>query len=102
MNPLEAAVLAILVAMPFHLLLQRAVARLMDPLYLRTQGIVICSEAVVEPGEVVGSYRGKPIYGSLVFMGMHYRFDRVTLPALRERTQAGELYLEPGLIYVAD
>jgi len=32
-------------------------------------------------------------------MGMLYRFDHITQP--RERIGRGQLYLDPGLVYVA-
>jgi hypothetical protein len=35
-------------------------------------------------------------------MGMVYRFDRILEPRRKERLAAGELYLEPGLVYVTD
>jgi hypothetical protein len=34
------------------------------------------------------------------FKGLHYRFDRIIDAAMRERIAPGELYLEPGLVYV--
>lgn len=102
MSPLEAALLVIGLALPFHLLLQWQLGRLSDPRYLRTCGVVVCNPDIVERGPVSGSFAGTPIHDSVVFMGMHYRFDRIVPHAERERIGAGELYLEPGLVYVAD
>jgi hypothetical protein len=45
---------------------------------------------------------GCHIWGSVTFMGMVYRFDRILEPRRKERLAAGELYLEPGLVYVTD
>jgi hypothetical protein len=33
-------------------------------------------------------------------MGLEYRFDHVLSPLGKERLAPGELYLEPGLLYV--
>lgn len=38
--------------------------------------------------------------GSVLFMGMRYRFDRVAEPSYRVRSR--ELLLPPGLVYVTD
>jgi hypothetical protein len=51
---------------------------------------------------VIGEYRGREIYAWVVFMGMRYRFDRVAQRAYRDWVAEGELFLEPGLIYVTD
>jgi hypothetical protein len=42
---------------------------------------------------------GRPIWGSVTFKGMLYRFDRIQPAARREALAAGELFLEPGLVY---
>ena len=102
MSPLEASLLVIGLALPFHFLLQWQLGRLSDPQYLRTCGVVVCKPDIVQFGQVMGSFSGMPIHDGLVFMGMHYRFDRIVPHAARERIGAGELYLEPGLVYVAD
>jgi hypothetical protein len=44
---------------------------------------------------------GRPIPGSVTFRGMQYRFDHVLDRRCRERIVPGELFLEPGLVYVA-
>jgi len=47
---------------------------------------------------------GHPIWGSVRFMGMEYRFDHIVDTRLsrraRERLEPRELFLEPGLAYV--
>jgi hypothetical protein len=45
---------------------------------------------------------GHPIWGSVRFMGMEYRFDHVLDRKARERLAPRELFLEPGLVYVTD
>ena len=43
---------------------------------------------------------GRPIWASVTFMGMQYRFGHVAGSRSRERTGPGELFLDPGLVYV--
>jgi hypothetical protein len=103
MSALEAAVLFAALALPCFWLVQRELAKLGDPAYLRKHGVVIVSErALEERGALIGEYLGRPIWASVRFMGMNYRFDHVQDARARERLAAGELYLEPGLVYVAD
>jgi hypothetical protein len=45
---------------------------------------------------------GHPIWGSVRFMDMEYRFDHVLERKARERLAPRELFLEPGLVYVTD
>ena len=102
MNPLEAAALITLLVLPFHCLVQWQLARLGDPSYLREQGIVVLSESALEGHtESVGEYAGRTIWGSVTFLGMVYRFDHVVSSRHKEKTGPGELYLDPGLVYVA-
>jgi hypothetical protein len=102
MSPLEAAVLIGLLVLPLHCLVQWQLSRQEDPAYLRTQGIVVVRESALDAhSEAIGEYAGRCIWGSVTFKGMHYRFSRVTRPGNREKTGPGELWLEPGLVYVA-
>ena len=101
MSPIEAALLVAALALPFHVAVQWQLALLSSPRYLRKHGVVICKEDIVEYGtEVIGSYRGREIHESLLFMGMRYRFDRVATPNYGVRPR--ELLLAPGLVYVTD
>jgi hypothetical protein len=101
MNALEAAVLIAVLALPFHWLVQRELARLQDPRYLREHGVVIVSERALDHHSApIGRYRGREIWGSVTFKGMLYRFDHVAQERERERISARELYLSPGLVYV--
>ena len=103
MSPLEAAVLIAVLSLPAWWLVQREVDKLGDPAYLREHGIVVVHESALDAhSAAIGHYAGRAIWGSVTFKGMHYRFDRITRPQLKERTGPGELYLEPGLIYVTD
>jgi hypothetical protein len=102
MSALEAAVLISLLALPWYWLVQRELAKLSDPAHLRKQGVVIVSERALQSrGAAIGEYLGGPIWGSVRFMGIDYRFDRVQERRLRERLAPGELFLDPGLVYRA-
>lgn len=102
-SPLEAALLVALLALPLHLLVQWQIGLLSDPGYVRRRGVVIVREEVVRrEGEVIGKYLGREIPAQLVFLGMRYRFDRITAPSYRDWVGERELYLEPGLVYVTD
>lgn len=101
MSPLEAALLVIALVLPFHLLVQWQLGRLLDPRHLRRRGVVIRRvEAVQRAGEIIGRYRGEDIHASLHFMGLTYRFDRIAPP--RYGVGRRELLLPPGLVYVTD
>lgn len=102
MNPLEAAVLVAILALPCFWLVQRELSKLDDPDFLRRQGVVVVLERVLQAHtDALGEYMGCPIWGTVTFMGMVYRFDRVAQPREKEKTGPGELYLDPGLVYVA-
>lgn len=101
MSPIEAALLVALLVLPFHLLVQYQLGRLEDPRYLRRHGIVVVQASAIEVhGATIGTYRGCEIWDSVVVAGLRYRFDHVVPPETAERTGPGELFLEPGLLYV--
>jgi hypothetical protein len=101
MSALDAAVVIVLVALPWLWLVNRELDKVADPAYLRAHGVVIVSETVLQAhSEPIGQYLGHPIWGSVQFMGMEYRFDHVQERRARERLAPGELFLEPGLVYV--
>ena len=78
MTALDAAALVALLAWPLHWMVKREFDRLEDPAYLARQGVVIVKlSAISSHAEPIGTYKG------------------------RERVGPGELYLEPGLVYVA-
>jgi hypothetical protein len=102
MNPIDAAILVAILSLPLHWLVLRHFDQLGDPAYVRRHGIIVQAESAVEArGAALGEYMRFPIWGSVTFKGMHYRFDRVLDRRCRERIAPGELFLEPGLVYVA-
>ncbi|MGZ8154577.1 MAG: hypothetical protein ACXWUK_04650 [Burkholderiales bacterium] len=102
MTPLAAAGLVLVLSLPLHWLVVRHFDRVEDPDFLRHHGIVVLMESALDVrSEPIGEYLGHPIPGSVTFKGMLYRFDHVLDRRLRERIGSGELFLEPGLVYVA-
>jgi len=78
MNPLEAALLVVLLTLPLQLLVQRELRRLADPRHIRNSGVMLPdAQALERRGDVLGRYRNQEIYADVVFMGMVYRFERV-------------------------
>lgn len=103
MDPLEAALLVLLVGLPFHLLVHWELARMRRSLQSREPGVVIRREEVLEDHSgPIGRLGGRAIYGSVTFKGRVYRFDRVAEPWYRARVRPQEIFLEPGLVYVPD
>jgi len=101
MSALEAVVVILLVALPWWWLVHHEVDKLSDAAYLRDHGVVIVSETALQGHSApIGEYMGHPIWGCVRFMGMEYRFDHVQDRRARERLAPGELFLEPGLVYV--
>ena len=102
MSPLEVLIVFLLMALPSWWLVLRELDRLEDPRYLREHGVVIVAEGALQAhSEPIGEYMGHPIWGSIRFMGMEYRFDHVLDGQARERLARGELFLDPGLVYIA-
>ena len=103
MDPIEAALMVAALMLPLHLLVQRQLQRHCDPREIRSCGVVVRSEEALERRSgVIGYFDGRKIYASVSFMGMEYRFDRVTGPAYRRSVHERELYLDPGLVYLTD
>ncbi len=101
MSPLESALLFAVMALPAYWWLQRQLAQLSDPEYLKNHGVVIVLEKALEArAEPIGVYMGRPIWASVTFKGMLYRFDHIVERRKRERLEPGELFIEPGLVYV--
>jgi hypothetical protein len=102
-SPLDAALVVVILALPLFWLVLRELDRLDDPAYLREQGVVIVLDRALEAHSApIGRYMGCEIWGSVTFKGMRYRFDHVARARERERLNARELYLPPGLVYVTD
>lgn len=103
MTPIEAALFVVLLALPMFGLVHWQIARLGDPRYLRRHGVVIVRETAIEAhSEAIGEYCGHPIWATVTFKGMNYRFDHVLEPRRRDRLEPGELFIEPGLVYVVE
>ena len=105
MSALEASIIVVLAVLPWYWLVQRELAKLEDRDYLRAHGVVIVSQTALQAHSApIGHYLGRPIWGSVTFMGMEYRFDHVVDPrasrSARERLGPRELFLDPGLVYV--
>ena len=101
MTPLEAVVVPVALALPFLWMVRLELDRMTDPDYLRRHGIVIVAQRALEGrADPVGIYMGCPIWGTVTFRGTVYRFDHVTPPDRCEAIGPGQLYLEPGLVYV--
>jgi hypothetical protein len=101
MSPLESALLFLVLALPPFWWLQRQVAQLSDPAYLRRHGVVIVLDTAIEAhSPPIGEFMGRPIWETVTFKGMLYRFDHTIAPRRREKIEPGELYLHPGLVYV--
>ena len=106
-SALDAAVLTLILALPLLWLVQREMAKLSNPKYLRDHGVVIVSERALQAhSEPIGEYLGRPIWASVRFMGMEYRFDRIVdlraARRARECLSPRELFLDPGLVYITD
>jgi hypothetical protein len=103
MSALDAIALLLLLFLPLHPLVRRELDKLSDPRYLRRHGVVIVSERALEGHSApIGEYMGRPIWGSVRFKGMDYRFHHVTDKRNRAQPKSRELFLDPGLIYVTD
>jgi hypothetical protein len=103
MSPIDAAILVLILALPLHWLVLRHFDQICDPAYLRKRGIVVVRERALQGhAEPIGEYRGQPIWASVTFMGLVYRFDHVSGSDRRENLAAGELFIEPGLVYVVE
>ena len=100
MTPITSAALVLVLFLPLSWLVLRHFDQLDDPQYLRKHGVVVVSERALQGhAEPIGDFMGHPIWASVTFKGMIYRFDRVQPAARREALGPGELFLEPGLVY---
>ena len=98
---LEAAIVVLFLALPLFLIVRWELERREHPSYLREHGVVIVSENALQGHSApIGEYRGHPIWASVRFKDMEYRFARIIDRRKRERIGPQELFLEPGLVYV--
>jgi len=76
--------------------------RLQDPLYLREMGVVVRKlTALDQVADVIGQFDGSEIYRYVVFKGIRYDFDHVIPRGLPRTVQSNELFMEPGVVYLA-
>ena len=103
MDPISPIAFGALLALPFHLVVRRYVAVHTDPALLRQKGVVVVHDRALEARSApIGEYMGGPIWGSVTFKGMVYRFERIVRRRDRNLTGPGKLYLDPGFIYRVD
>jgi hypothetical protein len=95
--------LILLVILVPVVMLQVEVLRARNPKsYFSKVGVVVrTTDALDEMSEVIGRYMGAEIFNAVVFKGMRYEFERVAPPIYKEVMRGRELYLHPGLLYVA-
>lgn len=95
-------IVAILAPLYFVAHLERT--RLNDPRYVRQSGVAVERDAVrVEASaELIGYYDGCEIRSAVQYLGIRYRFESVVPPSYRRQLRQGDLYVEPGLLYVVE
>jgi len=88
--------------LPVLLLLHRHLALIRDPSYLLRYGVIVRSfDALDGVAEIIGRYRDSNIYRYVTFKGMRYDFERVVPVPRLFRVGPKELFVEPGIVYVA-
>jgi hypothetical protein len=89
------------VLLPLHLLMMYEFHRWKSAENLRRHGVVIRRfDALDDASEVIGSYCGARIHRTVTFQGMRYEFSGVVPRGNQDAIHRGELYLDPGLLYV--
>lgn len=81
----------------------RVVCELGDPArdeWWRFGVVVRRADALDEHTELIGHYMGREIWREVRFKGMAFAFDHVAAAAERDAVRGGELFLEPGIVYV--
>ena len=87
---------------PFYLATQLDLKNRLDPDRLKQAGIVVKSlEALDAVSEIAGQYSGQQIYRYVVFLGSQYDFDRIVPIRYKRFLKKNELYMEPGILYIA-
>lgn len=88
--------------LPIFILLRRHLARLNDPSNFLRHGVILRRwDALDSVAEIIGRYRGSDIYRYVTFKGMRYDFERVVPVPRQFEIGPKELFLEPGIVYVA-
>ena len=100
---LAVALLAAAAVLPFHLLIRWDLGRRCDARGVSLFGMAIdWEELEATSREAIGRYQGCVIPAAVQYAGISYRFDRIAPRAYRRQVGRGELFLDPGLVYVAD
>jgi hypothetical protein len=83
---------------------RRERTRLSNPRYVRKSGAAVEREAVQieDDAELIGYYDRCEIRGAVRCLGIRYRFECVVPPSYRHQLCPGQLYVEPGLLYVIE
>jgi hypothetical protein len=97
------AVMIVAVAyLPILLLLRKHLALLEDPANFLRHGVVLRRpDALDGVAEIIGRYRDSNIYRYVTFKGMRYDFERVVPTPRLFQVGPKELFVEPGIVYVA-
>jgi hypothetical protein len=99
---LTAALTVAAVYLPILLLLRRHLTLIEDPSNLLRHGVVVRRpEALDSVAEIIGRYRDSNIYRYVTFKGMRYDFERVVPTPRLFQVGPKELFVEPGIVYVA-
>jgi hypothetical protein len=100
MTPIDTAILVLALTLGFLRIIYRELDRA-ESEDLHRCGIVIVRERVLEGhSQPIGEYLGHQIWRTVTFRGLTYEFDRIQRQSRREQLAPGELYLDPGLVYV--
>jgi hypothetical protein len=99
---LETVLLAATLVPAIYLLVEMERGRVSDPEHVRRFGAAVARDALEQEPGVIGSYDGAEIHGYVRYLGMRYRYEGVVPTHYRSSVQAGELFVEPGLLYVTD
>jgi hypothetical protein len=99
---ITAAVILAAAYLPILLLLRQHIARLQDPSNFLRYGVILRRfEALDSVAEIIGRYRDSNIYRYVTFKGTRYDFERVVPVPRLFQVGPKELFLEPGIVYVA-
>lgn len=88
--------------LPVYFVTKLELKKLWNPHYLKQVGVIIKRmDALDAVSDVIGRYMGQNIYRFVEFVGLRYYFDRIVPADYKRHIRENELYLEPGLLYVA-
>lgn len=89
---------------PLYFIAHLERTRLKNPRYVRQSGVAVEREAILvdDQAQLLGYYDGCEIRSAVVYLGIRYRFECVVPASYRRQLLPGELYVEPGLLYVLE